>query len=419
MSSSDLAEDSPPAAPRTPPPPTALAETDLRLSSAPPDPDHSAGAPGGDETPCAPSSGATPADSAGFPMGNDVATADMTPDDWKQQGNAAFQAQDYGNAIVFYTNGIELEPTNAALFSNRSAAHLKTGNTSKARLDADTCIKLDEHWPKGWWRRGQAQMEAQEYTQARETFREGLTFCPNDDNLTRGLENAQKRVTVLESVQGQGEADFDPEGPSRRVESDGIGKTANADPAFPGTADEEIQRIQAAPNHYAILHVSPDSPASQIKKNYHILARLLHPDKCHQSGSSEAMSQVSLAYDTLTNVVKKTLYDQFMSQTAEGDKEQTYAEWEAKQQPVEIPKWLAWLLSIKGCGWFLATVMLIIILPIVLLCLIVFFLVWCLCCPYRTVLRYCFPEKYAQKREAAERQRAKDEEAALDRQFPV
>lgn len=356
----------------------------------------------------------------------------MSHDEWKAQGNKAFQAEDYGNAIVFYTNGIEACPSAAALFSNRSAAHLKMGDTAKARRDADMCIELDRAWAKGWWRRGQAQMDAGEYMQARETYREGLLACPGDENLEQRRDSAQKRVDVIEGVQGGGEREFDLDGESRRTVDEAGGEGENAEeiagkkaektegPPFPNSAEEEIKRIQTAPNHYAIMHVSPDSPPSQIKKNYHVLARLLHPDKCHLPGASEAMGQVSLAYDTLTNVVKKTLYDQFMSsKTAEDGKEQTYAEWEAKQQPVEIPKWLAWLLSIRGCGWFLAILMTIIVLPIIVVVLILFLFIWCLCCPYRTILRYCFPEKYAQKREAAERQRAKDEEAALDRQFPV
>jgi tetratricopeptide (TPR) repeat protein len=356
--------------------------------------------------------------------------ADMSSDDWKKQGNTAFQAHDYDDAIIYYSNGIDLEPTNPALFSNRSAAYLKTGDTAKARRDADMCIELDKHWPKGWWRRGQAQLEAQEYADARDTFREGLTYCPSDDNLTRGLENAEKRVAVLEAVQGkQAEPAFDPDAPSARdpasasdaafaATAGGASGVSGDDSVFPGSPETEIRRIKAAPNHYATLHVSPEASAGQMKKNYHILARMLHPDKCQHPDASEAMGQVSLAYDTLTNVMKKTLYDQFMSQAAEGDKKQTYAEWEAKQQPVEIPKWLSWILAIKGCGWILAIVLLIIFLPIIIILAVFFVILWCICCPYRTALRYCFPEKYAQMKERQEREQAKAEELAQDRQFP-
>jgi stress-induced-phosphoprotein 1 len=38
----------------------------------------------------------------------------------KDQGNAAFAAKDYASAIRLYSQGIELDPTNYILFSNRS-----------------------------------------------------------------------------------------------------------------------------------------------------------------------------------------------------------------------------------------------------------------------------------------------------------
>ncbi len=69
-------------------------------------------------------------------------------DEWKEKGNAAFGAGDYQKAVDFYTNGVELEPRNRALFSNRSAAYLKIEDYAKAKLDARICIDLDKTWPK-------------------------------------------------------------------------------------------------------------------------------------------------------------------------------------------------------------------------------------------------------------------------------
>lgn len=69
-------------------------------------------------------------------------------DEWKEKGNAAFQAGDFQKAVDFYTNGVELEPRNRALFSNRSAAYLKIEDYAKAKLDARICIDLDKSWPK-------------------------------------------------------------------------------------------------------------------------------------------------------------------------------------------------------------------------------------------------------------------------------
>ena len=45
----------------------------------------------------------------------------MQADEAKAKGNAAFQAQNYEEAIKHFTDGIELAPTNHVLYSNRSA----------------------------------------------------------------------------------------------------------------------------------------------------------------------------------------------------------------------------------------------------------------------------------------------------------
>lgn len=267
-------------------------------------------------------------------------------------------------------------------------------------------------------------MEDKDFEAAKKTFEEGLKFCQGDVNLKQGLKDAQARIDVLSTVQGSSEPAFDPDGPSKKASNAAASSSAAAgggdSPGFPGTAEHEIQRIRSAPNHYAVLHVSPDASNAQLKKNYYTLARMLHPDKCQLPGAEDAMTSVSLAYDTLTNVIKKTLYDQYMTQQqAEGGdgKEQTYAEWEASQQPMELPKWLSVLLGIKGCGWILAFLIAIVMFPLVIVVVIVFALVWIIFLPYRLTLRFCFPEKYEQMKEQQEKELARMEEERQDRYF--
>lgn len=349
------------------------------------------------------------------------------PEQWKEKGNAAFQAAEYLKAVQYYTQGIELEPTNRALFSNRSAAYLKIEDYAKAKLDAKICIDLDRTWPKGWWRLGTAQLEDKDYEAAKATFTEGLKVCAGDTNLKNGLDKAQKYIDVLASVQtGEGGEEYDLDGPATKKEEGagageggGMATGAKLEDSFPASAEEEIQRIKKAPNHYAVLHVSPEASNAQLKKNYYTLARILHPDKCQLPGAEDAMTDVSLAYDTLTNVIKKTLYDQYMSQTGDTNDgaQQTYAEWEAKQQPMELPKWLAFLLGIKGCGWFLAILIIIVLFPLVVVLLVVFFIIWIILLPYRLTLRFCFPERYEQMKQEREKDLAKMEEEAQDRMY--
>lgn len=68
--------------------------------------------------------------------------------EFKDKGNDAYKAANYVKAVEFYTSGIENEPSNAALFSNRSAAYLKLEDYAKARRDAEMCIQLDSSWSK-------------------------------------------------------------------------------------------------------------------------------------------------------------------------------------------------------------------------------------------------------------------------------
>lgn len=68
--------------------------------------------------------------------------------EFKEKGNNAYQDGDYAAAVHFYSEGIENEPTNAILFSNRSAAYLKLGDFDMAKRDADMCIELDPKWSK-------------------------------------------------------------------------------------------------------------------------------------------------------------------------------------------------------------------------------------------------------------------------------
>lgn len=68
--------------------------------------------------------------------------------EFKDKGNDAYKAGDFEKAVEFYTLGIDQQPSNAPLFSNRSAAYLKLQDYEKARRDAEMCIELNIVWSK-------------------------------------------------------------------------------------------------------------------------------------------------------------------------------------------------------------------------------------------------------------------------------
>ncbi len=77
----------------------------------------------------------------------------------KLQGNVAFQAQQWDEAITFYTDALEHSSTvdeRCSVLSNRAAAYLKVGSLLAALTDADHSVDLVPTWVKGYMRKALA-----------------------------------------------------------------------------------------------------------------------------------------------------------------------------------------------------------------------------------------------------------------------
>jgi curved DNA-binding protein CbpA len=75
-----------------------------------------------------------------------------------------------------------------------------------------------------------------------------------------------------------------------------------------------LQAIAATGTYYQLLQVTPDSPLSQVRRNYHELARKCHPDR-HMDHPERVqplqnlMHTVTLAYKTLSDTADRAEYD--------------------------------------------------------------------------------------------------------------
>mmetsp|Transcript_10442 Transcript_10442/g.29801 ORF Transcript_10442/g.29801 Transcript_10442/m.29801 type:complete len:459 (+) Transcript_10442:205-1581(+) len=63
--------------------------------------------------------------------------------------------------------------------------------------------------------------------------------------------------------------------------------------------------------HYRVLGVSEDATENDLKKAYRKLALKLHPDKNSAPGADDAFKAVGLAYGTLSDPQKRTIYDRY------------------------------------------------------------------------------------------------------------
>ena len=115
-----------------------------------------------------------------------------TADELKAKGNAALQAENFTEAIQFYTEAIEKDPSNHILFSNRSAAYAKTSDFNQALKDAEQTISLKSDWPKGYSRKGAALELLDRFDEAIVTYNDGLKVDPSNQQLNDALKNCKE-----------------------------------------------------------------------------------------------------------------------------------------------------------------------------------------------------------------------------------
>jgi tetratricopeptide (TPR) repeat protein len=123
---------------------------------------------------------------------------DDEDDDWKIQrdeskaaGDAAFRETDYTTAIHHYSAALSVDPDNATLLSNRSAAYLKSSQKSKALHDAQACVRIGTMGYKGHSRLAAALQSLGRYEQALESWKLILKQDPNNQAAPKGIQDCQ------------------------------------------------------------------------------------------------------------------------------------------------------------------------------------------------------------------------------------
>jgi len=116
----------------------------------------------------------------------------------KDRGNAAYSAGNIDQAIKEFTVAIELDPTDAVFWSNRSMCYASKNDFPLALQDAQKCIDLRPDWPKAYSRAGLALYKLGRFTEAKEVYEKGLKIAPNDANLKEGLEETNNAMTPKE-----------------------------------------------------------------------------------------------------------------------------------------------------------------------------------------------------------------------------
>ncbi|KAL0577124.1 hypothetical protein V5O48_004877 [Marasmius crinis-equi] len=120
----------------------------------------------------------------------------------KDKGNAAFKAGDYATAVGHYSAAIIHDRDDYTLPLNRAAAYLKLGKNEDASRDCTTVLSLNPSNVKALFRRGQARVEMQMFTDAQEDFQSAAKIEPNNQAVKEEMEKLRQLPLKKSPVQG-------------------------------------------------------------------------------------------------------------------------------------------------------------------------------------------------------------------------
>lgn len=70
----------------------------------------------------------------------------MNAEEYYNLGNNCYNAEDYKEAIEYYTKAIELNPNNEDYYTDRADCYKELGKWKEAISDYSEAIKIDSDW---------------------------------------------------------------------------------------------------------------------------------------------------------------------------------------------------------------------------------------------------------------------------------
>ncbi|WEW55279.1 hypothetical protein PRK78_000708 [Emydomyces testavorans] len=185
----------------------------------------------------------------------------------KEEGNAAFKARRYREAINLYTTGLAIDPTNkdinSKLLQNRAQAYVNINEYEKAIRDCTRALDLDPTYAKAKRVRAKAYGSAGDWEKAVNELKSIAESHPGEKGLQEEIRNAEW----------------------------------------------ELKKSQRK-DYYKILGVEKTATEQEIKKAYRKLAIQHHPDKNRDGdGSDEQFKEIGEAYEVLSDPHKRASYD--------------------------------------------------------------------------------------------------------------
>ncbi|XP_010885380.2 RNA polymerase II-associated protein 3 [Esox lucius] len=115
----------------------------------------------------------------------------------KEKGNRLFKEGKYDNAIECYTRGMDADPYNPILPTNRAACFFRLKKFAVAEADCNLSIALDCNYFKAFSRRGACRFALQNYVSALEDYEMVLKLDPGNVEAQNEVKKCKEAIAKL------------------------------------------------------------------------------------------------------------------------------------------------------------------------------------------------------------------------------
>ncbi|XP_032732844.1 RNA polymerase II-associated protein 3 [Lontra canadensis] len=122
----------------------------------------------------------------------------------KEKGNKYFKQGKYDEAIECYTKGMDADPYNPVLPTNRASAYFRLKKFAVAESDCNLAIALNRSYTKAYARRGAARVALQKLEDAKKDYEKVLELEPNNFEATNELRRINQALTSKENSYPKG-----------------------------------------------------------------------------------------------------------------------------------------------------------------------------------------------------------------------
>ncbi|XP_068827205.1 RNA polymerase II-associated protein 3 isoform X2 [Capricornis sumatraensis] len=116
----------------------------------------------------------------------------------KEKGNKYFKQGKYDEAIECYTKGMDADPYNPVLPTNRASAYFRLKKFAVAESDCNLAIALNRSYTKAYARRGAARFALQKLEDAKKDYEKVLELEPNNCEASNELRKINQALTSKE-----------------------------------------------------------------------------------------------------------------------------------------------------------------------------------------------------------------------------